>query len=922
MSALVWGAKTTIPKGVIGPAQADRESAAMSYFIGRGYSREQAAGIVGNLVHESAGLAPSSRNPGDGSDGSDSVGIAQWNGDRARNLQAFAAARGKDWRDFGVQLAFVDHELNTDHAGVKAKLLAARTPDEAAGVFVTDYERPAGSQGGAAASHGWDNRRNQARRLAAGDYQPGEVEERAPDPVVASLSADDRSGLVSFARAQRSQGQAVAQGDLEPRVQDATRALTTIGRYDGRLPTAAEFSASYGPQDGARRYRGFERTLGLGADITAIRAMTPAEQTAWLAARAPKGQRPGMHPAFETERQLHERGSEAIALNQAFRRKDPNGYIRSLHPQIDRLWTEAGTSPERLKAALAATNAAMDRLGMPVEERRLMPKAMVDQALAAFGDTSKPMAQRLAPLRAALVASADPGAQQAIFGQMVSAGLPPMLEYAAIAYAKGDAALAERFATGALGRPDANGRATGGADDTSFASPVAAANTAAGPAPMRSLSGPTIDLGPAAAQALGSSLTGDERSNRAATVRTRMIEDAMRTNGGDRLAVIAQTDRDLASLGDDGWVPGMFMRGPGESVPIHVAQISQTQMGDASQKPTMHPTWSDDDDRAFIGKVEEILKQHRAAGATSLESGRPMTSEELTVFKEIIQNAEKHPLSQDPSIQEALRKAASKLGLIPQTPSQEAVKLLDYATNLAPAVPPLKFSTQEVNPFRMPRAKNKTLPKSFDKNANLSGMDPAVADPIDLRKGPKGTFSFLLSPGQYQPIFDNTNNKYGINPSYLAASAIIESKYPYIKGDFIDATARHGSMKGIFQFSPSTASEVGLQNPDDPQEAADGAARYAIINRNRLLPKIGREPTIAELYAAHQQGSGGVAALINHPNDKAINTIKKENFTGNVPESYKKKNQNWMNMTSKEFLEIYESRFPNELLFLPTTTPQ
>ncbi|WP_146126985.1 phage tail tip lysozyme [Labrys okinawensis] len=567
MHELVWGAKTTIPKGAIGPAQADRESAAMSYFIGRGYSREQAAGIVGNLVHESAGLAPSSRNPGDGSDGSDSVGIAQWNGTRAKSLKAFAADRGKDWRDLSVQLAFVDHELNTDYAGVKARLRATNTADEAAGVFVTDYERPAGSQGGAAASHGWDNRRNQARRLAAGDYKPGEVEEKAPDPVVTSLAPDQRDGLVAYARGQRSQGQAVAQGDLEPRIQDATQALTTIGRYDGQLPTQAEFTASYGPQDGARRYSDFQRTVSLGADISAIRAMTPAEQTVWLAARAPKGE----GPAFETQRQLHERGIKAIALDQAFRRKDPNGYVRSLHPQIDRLWTDAGTSPERLRAALAATNAAMDRLGMPTEGRALLPKAMVDQALSAFGDRSKSLAERLVPLRAALSASADPGAQQAIFGQMVSAGLPPALEYAAIAYAKGNAPLAERFAAAALGT---GGKATGGADDASFASPAAAANTPAGPAPMRSLSGPAIDLGTAAAQALGSSLTGDERTSRAETVRTRMIENAMRNNGRDRLAAIAQTDRDRASLEEDGWVPGMFVREPEGVAPVQVAQIA------------------------------------------------------------------------------------------------------------------------------------------------------------------------------------------------------------------------------------------------------------------------------------------------------------------------------------------------------------
>ncbi|MGO4339862.1 phage tail tip lysozyme [Labrys sp. KB_33_2] len=558
MRELVWGAKTTIPKGAIGPAQADREAAAMSYFIGRGYSREQAAGIVGNLVHESAGLAPSSRNPGDGSDGSDSVGIAQWNGTRAKSLKAFAADRGKDWRDLSVQLAFVDHELNTDYAGVKARLRAANTADEAAGVFVTDYERPAGSQGGAAASHGWDNRRNQARRLAAGDYKPGEVEEKAPDSVVTSLAPDQRDGLVAYARSQRSQGQAVTQGDLEPRIQDATRALTTIGRYDGRLPTQAEFTASYGPQDGARRYSDFQRTVSLGTDITAIRAMTPAEQTAWLAARDPKGE----GPAFETERQLHDRGSEAIALDQAFRRKDPNGYVRSLHPQIDRLWTDAGTSPERLRAALAATNAAMDRLGMPVKGRTVLPKAMVSRALASFGDGAKPLSERIAPIRTLVTAPSNPAEQATLFEQLARAGLPRLLAPALAAYGRGENDSASRLLAAALGAPASqpeagarHGPTTGSAVSAAPASPLAlrggadAASTNPARRPVRTDT--AINLGPA--------MTGELARLQAAgpsgldpltaTLYDRLFQNNVASNGGDPVHAHTVASQDIRQPG-------------------------------------------------------------------------------------------------------------------------------------------------------------------------------------------------------------------------------------------------------------------------------------------------------------------------------------------------------------------------------------
>lgn len=65
-----------------------RADAAYSYFRSQGWSPAQASGIVGNLIHESGSdsLPPNALNPGDGTDGSDSIGIAQWNSSRAQNL--------------------------------------------------------------------------------------------------------------------------------------------------------------------------------------------------------------------------------------------------------------------------------------------------------------------------------------------------------------------------------------------------------------------------------------------------------------------------------------------------------------------------------------------------------------------------------------------------------------------------------------------------------------------------------------------------------------------------------------------------------------------------------------------------------------------------------------------------------------------
>ena len=159
--------------GVGGPIASgiNSESGALQYFVSKGWTQAQAAGIVGNLVHESGGgrLNPGALNPGDGSDGSDSIGIGQWNGTRAAALKTFAAAQGKPVGDLGTQLAFVQHELETSESPAAARLRGASTPQDAAAAFAFGYERPQGFQTGDINQvRGGQNRVDQANRLAGG----------------------------------------------------------------------------------------------------------------------------------------------------------------------------------------------------------------------------------------------------------------------------------------------------------------------------------------------------------------------------------------------------------------------------------------------------------------------------------------------------------------------------------------------------------------------------------------------------------------------------------------------------------------------------------------------------------------------------------------------------------------------------------
>ena len=140
------GGVTKIPdvkatgKGKAGTVSTDE---AISFFKSKGWTNEQAAGIVGNLMEES-GSKLSANSLGDNGQ---AYGIAQWHPNRQAD---FKKQYGKDIRESTTQeqLAFVDWELNNTHKSAGAQLKKAKTAEEAAIAVDNLYEISAGSRKG------------------------------------------------------------------------------------------------------------------------------------------------------------------------------------------------------------------------------------------------------------------------------------------------------------------------------------------------------------------------------------------------------------------------------------------------------------------------------------------------------------------------------------------------------------------------------------------------------------------------------------------------------------------------------------------------------------------------------------------------------------------------------------------------------
>ena len=122
----------------------DVQETVWGYLVTHGYTPEAAAGIMGNIEAESgfntSAVESSVTNPGEG------IGLIQWSFGRKAQLISFAQSQGKHWSDIGVQIAFLDYEMNgaegTVFPGGVNGFKRLTSVEEATSQFCWLFERP------------------------------------------------------------------------------------------------------------------------------------------------------------------------------------------------------------------------------------------------------------------------------------------------------------------------------------------------------------------------------------------------------------------------------------------------------------------------------------------------------------------------------------------------------------------------------------------------------------------------------------------------------------------------------------------------------------------------------------------------------------------------------------------------------------
>jgi hypothetical protein len=143
-----------------------------------------------------------------------------------------------------------------------------------------------------------------------------------------------------------------------------------------------------------------------------------------------------------------EKAASIVAGNQLIelRQKDPATYVFQTNQGVRQAWREFNAAdPASGEAAIAATIAAQETLGIPDSEIQPLPKAQADAVAKIVMDPVRPADERMTTLVGIVTQTRNPEHQRAIFRQLSTSGIPASAEVAIDAYMRNDTGAAKRM---------------------------------------------------------------------------------------------------------------------------------------------------------------------------------------------------------------------------------------------------------------------------------------------------------------------------------------------------------------------------------------------------------------------------------------------------------------------------------------------
>lgn len=243
-------------------------------------------------------------------------------------------------------------------------------------------------------------------------------------------------------------------------------------------------------------------------------------------------------------------------------------------------------------------------------------------------------------------------------------------------------------------------------------------------------------------------------------------------------------------------------------------------------------------------------------------------------------------------------------------------------------IPTVWNGKKEVEPYVKPSGETMDVPNAKAmQNVERTGWDkfPAYNSPDEADARYEQMHKFMeQDTGDY---LNAQRNK----PAPTEPAAIPPAAAPVPRsGDYVNRlfqiesggnpSAVTGSNRGLGQFGPTEEHMYGITdaNRNSPQAQAAAVMRERAVNDPSLARVLGRDPTDAEHYLAHQQGLAGASALLSNPNVPAWQAIRpyyrsdaiaQRAIMGNVPGDSPLKRLDVNSISSAGFTSMWRDKF-------------
>ncbi len=203
-----------------------------------------------------------------------------------------------------------------------------------------------------------------------------------------------------------------------------------------------------------------------------------------------------------------------------------------------------------------------------------------------------------------------------------------------------------------------------------------------------------------------------------------------------------------------------------------------------------------------------------------------------------------------------------------------------------------QMARQQSNPSLMSRVGNALMPQQAQAMPSVpqSSLQPGGNIRGALQQEAQAAGNIPKGAEQYQGMFSNVGKQLGVNPQYFNKLGV-ESANTWKSN-----LTSHTGAKGLFQFTNKTWREMTTKYPEafkgvnvdrmDPRANTIATALYAKENAQGLQKMLGRAPTNAEVYMAHNVGLGGARSLLRADPNVQVSKVLDRGVYGPNPKFF------------------------------------